>query len=113
MYDNIMRYTCCVQLVVTKVLSPRHCIDCCIPYNTAVGAYWQSRGQLWAGPNTASLLPSDPMPQPRGQLKSYPIAALPMIVDPLLQPWGCPADPAPAMLWPKASSSMHVVLHAA
>lgn len=55
-----------MQLVVTKALVPRHCLDCCLPCNTAVGVHWQSRGQLWAGTNTALLLTSGPMLQPRG-----------------------------------------------
>ena len=84
--------------MVTKVLTPRRCLDCCLPCSPAVGARWQSQGQLWAGPNTAVLLTSGPMLQPWGQPRDYPIAAPPMIVDPLLQPWGCSADPAPAML---------------
>ncbi len=109
-YDH-KRYTGCVQLVMKKILIPRHCLDCCLPCNTAVGAHWQSRRQLWAGPNTALLLTSDPMPQPWGQLRGYAVAALPMIVDPVLQPWGCPADPASAMLWPKANSSLRVASH--
>lgn len=51
---------------------PRRCLDCCLPWNSAVGAHWQSWGQYWAGPNTVLLLTSDT------------VAALPMSVDPLL-----------------------------
>ncbi len=109
-YDHT-HCTGCVQLAMTKVLIARHCLDCCLPYNTASGAHWQSRGQLWAGPNTALLLTSGPMPQPQGQLRGYPITVPPTIVDPLLQPWGCPVDPTPAMLWPKANRSLGVVVN--
>ncbi len=36
-----------------------------------------------------------------------------MTVDPLLQTWGCPVDPTPAMLWPKANISLGVLVHVA
>jgi len=115
-------YTCWIQLAVTKVLSVRHCLDCCRPCNTAVGPHWQSRGRLWADPNTALLLTSGLMPQPWGQLRVCSIADPQTIVDPLLQPWGCPVDPllqpwgcpvdpTPAILWPKANISLGLVVN--